>query len=835
MLGKFGNPRGTRANRYDGAVHRTILAVDVERFGAHERTNPHRLVVRNGLYRALRTALARVRIKLADCHHEDRGDGVLVLIPPDVTKNVLIDRLPHELAMVLRRHNDIHGDHEQIRLRVSVHAGEIQHDAYGVVGDAVNHTFRLLDAPALKLALADSTGVLALITSEWFYMEVVRHSPKGNAVAYQRIRVVEKETDTAAWIYLPDDESIARSNKISPRMEAPGTSARLDTRSSGLLWAASDRSARRLGARRTAYPLDLSIAELHNRGLYVPATFSDPAGGVSSQQVDHLAAKVEVGSSVLILGEPGSGKSVASYALLDRLRRHSPAIVARVSELRKALDSSAPTTDLAIALRDARTKGDLRPVLVVDGLDETLGEFDSSAEVAELLRQLGNWFTMVVTCRRREFEDTLAPSIDSGSFESIYSIDTWTLHGQFAEFVRRLAAAGLLESDRLFDVIAESGDLAQMVVRPLYARMLTFLGQSGLAAVTTVSSLYAEYIDKLAVASDAALTAAGCRLQSRSSEIWVDAAWHIFANGLLHDDRFDFEPVTAFLANESAERAACLSRALSQVCDQWRSGGRIRGRFVHFSFFEYLVGRYYVQRLNHALPSGMSALTECLSIDPSPEIRHFVVDELRETQGPGLSDALVDAYRGLRVASPRTVQTRTAGNLIAYLLSRVARSGRASLRRLLKDEHDMFLQQSILWGLCHLGDKDALARFVRETRASARWRAWNRGYVMYYYGDIDRKAEPPYVDEDRRRGWGRTRERSVTLMSETKYRSAVAPQRRFLDLYLLYDYAIWREEELSAADARVAKATLTDLWDESGIESSFLLELQAMHSAACPL
>ena len=164
--------------------------------------------------------------------------------------------------------------------------------------------------------------------------------------------------------------------------------------------------------------------------------------------------------------------------------------------------------------------------------------------------------------------------------------------------------AGLLESDRLFDVIAGSGDLARMVVRPLYARMLTFLGQEGLAAVTNVLSLYAEYIDKLAVASDVALSAAGCRLRSRSSEIWVDAAWHIFANGLLDEDRFDFEAVTDLLAHKSDEKAPCLSRALSQVCDQWRSGGRVLGRFVHYSFFEYLVGRYYVRRLNDTLLAG---------------------------------------------------------------------------------------------------------------------------------------------------------------------------------------------------------------------------------------
>ena len=106
---------------------------------------------------------------------------------------------------------------------------------------------------------------------------------------------------------------------------------------------------------------------------------------------------------------------------------------------------------------------------------------------------------------------------------------------------------------------------------------------------------------------------------------------------------------------------------------------------------------------------------------------------------------------------------------------------------------------------------------------------------MYYYGDIDRGTEPPYIDDNLSRGWGRTRERSIAFMSEARYRQTVAAQRRYLDLYLLYDYAIWRGEELSAEDARVAKATLTDLWDESDIDGALLLELQAMHSVACPL
>ena len=190
----FGNSRRGEGGKPGPAVHRTVLVVDVAGFGAFDRTNPHRIVVRDGLYRALEASLAGVGVVFADCHHEVVGDGVLVLIPPDVAKTVVVQRLPDALAAELREHNERNDHGAQIRLRMAVHAGEVQYDNYGVVGVAVNFAHRLINSPALRKALAESNGTLALITSEWFFNEVVRHSPESDPASYRQIRVVEKET-----------------------------------------------------------------------------------------------------------------------------------------------------------------------------------------------------------------------------------------------------------------------------------------------------------------------------------------------------------------------------------------------------------------------------------------------------------------------------------------------------------------------------------------------------------------------------------------------------------------------------------------------------------------
>ena len=185
------------------AVHRSIVVVDVEGFGDQRRSNRDQVAVRDGLYRAMRDAFGRAGIPWDDCGHEDRGDGVFVLVPAEVPKGLLAESLPSALVTALRAHNGAHPGPERIRLRMALHAGEVRYDEHGVTAAAVNLAFRLLDASVLKAALASSPGVLAVIVSSWFFEEVVWHSA-ADAAAYRPVEVAVKETTTSGWICLPD-------------------------------------------------------------------------------------------------------------------------------------------------------------------------------------------------------------------------------------------------------------------------------------------------------------------------------------------------------------------------------------------------------------------------------------------------------------------------------------------------------------------------------------------------------------------------------------------------------------------------------------------------------
>ena len=234
-------------------MHRSILVIDVEKFGDPARTNAHQVAVRDGMYQALTGALANAGISRPGCAIEDRGDGALVLISPQVPKSWLVTRLPVQLAAALDAHNAACPANARISLRMALHAGEIHPDAHGVTGSAVNKTFRLIEAPALKSALDASAGVLALIVSDWFlrrgraafYDEVVRHDPAAQPGCYRQVHAVVKETRAAAWIRILDPPA----GKTAGQADAvPGGHPRRRARGDG--GAAGRKPAPRLAAGR---------------------------------------------------------------------------------------------------------------------------------------------------------------------------------------------------------------------------------------------------------------------------------------------------------------------------------------------------------------------------------------------------------------------------------------------------------------------------------------------------------------------------------------------------------------------------------------------------------
>lgn len=187
-------------------VHRTIFAVDMRGFGLMNRTRSNYVAIRDGMYNCVSEAFERPGISWDRCYHEIKGDGMLVLVPPSVSKRLVAGAVVRALTVAVDAHNQTHEEKEQLAFRVGLHAGEVTFDSRGVTGPAIIHVHRLLDATPLKEAHANSTSTLAVITSDWFYHDVVYHYPDCAPEAYRKIDVNVKETSGTGWIRLPGDD-----------------------------------------------------------------------------------------------------------------------------------------------------------------------------------------------------------------------------------------------------------------------------------------------------------------------------------------------------------------------------------------------------------------------------------------------------------------------------------------------------------------------------------------------------------------------------------------------------------------------------------------------------
>jgi hypothetical protein len=181
-----------------------LLAVDIAGFTRPDRDDDVRMFMREELYRILERAFDGSGIPWTACFREDRGDGVLVVVPPGIAATGLIDPLPERLGSLIRRHNHVSSATAQMQLRVAAHLGPVDHDGHGFVGTDVDFLIRMLDARPLKHALASTEADLALIVSEYVYRNIVsRHPSLISPAAFRPVRFQVKYTRAQAWTYVP--------------------------------------------------------------------------------------------------------------------------------------------------------------------------------------------------------------------------------------------------------------------------------------------------------------------------------------------------------------------------------------------------------------------------------------------------------------------------------------------------------------------------------------------------------------------------------------------------------------------------------------------------------
>ncbi|MEV7555992.1 P-loop NTPase fold protein [Amycolatopsis sp. NPDC089917] len=206
---------------------RTIVVVDVEGFTSQGRNSLDRLALRQGLYEILKIAFTEIDVDFDSCAIEDRGDGALIVLPRSTAKSVVADRLPDRIAVALRRYNYTRVPSAQMRLRVGLNSGEVLNDGNGWISETVNTAFRILDAQAVKEAFAESGRMVAIISSERFFTDVIAHDPGLLPEAYRPLPVSIKTFTGTAYLRLLGEAS-APNVALSPVLPSATSTAPTD-------------------------------------------------------------------------------------------------------------------------------------------------------------------------------------------------------------------------------------------------------------------------------------------------------------------------------------------------------------------------------------------------------------------------------------------------------------------------------------------------------------------------------------------------------------------------------------------------------------------------------
>ena len=199
--------RGAAAGSWPGPggeqLNCSVLLTDIAGFGDPKRNDGDRAFMRKQLYEILQSALAVSGVPWTACYHEDRGDGVLIVLPPTHPTMRMIDPLVPELADRLRQHNRRASEVVQIRLRAAVHIGPVGQDDEGLNGRAIILAARIVDAPAVKHRIEARQADLVFAASDYVYENVVKDcSGRVDYTTFEHVDVRVKESHVPAWVYV---------------------------------------------------------------------------------------------------------------------------------------------------------------------------------------------------------------------------------------------------------------------------------------------------------------------------------------------------------------------------------------------------------------------------------------------------------------------------------------------------------------------------------------------------------------------------------------------------------------------------------------------------------
>ncbi|AXB42855.1 hypothetical protein [Amycolatopsis albispora] len=209
-------------------LQRTMIVVDIE--GSTRRNNSATAVLRHDLYELFEAALLDCDIteELRD-PFTDRGDGLMAFVHAvdQVPKTAMLTKFIPVLTRLIGEHGARRPE-RKFRIRAAMHAGDVHFDLRGPFGEDVTLTTRLVDAPELKAALAETEAPLVLAVSEQLHRSVIRHGYEGidEDRFEQTIELDIGGRRVPGWVQLPEPRVPGKAIPLRDRVSRAKPGAR---------------------------------------------------------------------------------------------------------------------------------------------------------------------------------------------------------------------------------------------------------------------------------------------------------------------------------------------------------------------------------------------------------------------------------------------------------------------------------------------------------------------------------------------------------------------------------------------------------------------------------
>jgi hypothetical protein len=474
-------------------------------------------------------------------------------------------------------------------------------------------------------------------------------------------------------------------------------------------------------------------------------TSADPNGLLATELINRR--------NVLLLGSPGLGKTTASLltyrnVLVSATGVHNCApLFTSWRDLITIPNSEDAFIRTLLALPRNHepwpSKLPLPPlhwVLVLDGLDEsTQGKESLLSSIAGLC----NIATILLSCRQQDFDRGFQRV--KHYFHTIVRLLTWE-QPHIRRYTNALRAAGKAQAADFIDRQTSDGNQPEFLSLPLWLSMLTFLAERWPADtgaerklyVTTDYDLLRECSD--AVAEDEIRRHGVVANVADLRNIWCLIAWE------LHRARRENREVrVAEIANLLAVKDAALEKAAFAFLETY--GEHVRG-FFHEVFHEYWLAEYLVDQISNE-KVGSQEIAEKFSYQRTVQTNRLIRSriKLRESISK-ISASLREAFFKATGLGP---PAEFAKNQLVYLLGRIDESTATNNFLGLiwrSSQESQFVKYSAAFAATILGDATIENEYYTLLRTSERDDRINRGYHLYYYGDIDveEHAVPPFDD-----------------------------------------------------------------------------------------